>query len=162
MASLSLRELSRIDAALSFITKSAAWVCALKGRKRLLVAAGLGAVSALAYAPFYLWPVLFLTFPPLVWMIDAARETPRPWLSAALAGWAFGFGYFLIGLHWVGFAFVVDAADHAWQLPFVAALFPGGLALFFALAAGLARLAWARGPARVAMLVATLSMSTLR
>ena len=41
---------------------------------------------------------------------------------------------------------------HAWLLPFVAVLFPGGLALFFAAGCGLARLRWSNGPARVALL----------
>ena len=88
-------------------------------------------------------------------MIDGTRSR-RPWLEAAIVGWAFGFGYFLTGLHWVGFAFVVDADSHAWLLPFVAVLFPGGLALFFGLAAGLARLKWSNGWARVALLAASL------
>lgn len=134
----------------------AAWLRALSGWRRLGIAVALGAVSALAYAPFYVWPIFFLTFPALVILIDGTRSR-RPWLEAALVGWAFGFGYFLIGLHWVGFAFVVDADRHAWLLPFVALLFPGGLALFFALAAGLARLAWANGVGRIALLAASLA-----
>ena len=158
MASSILRELKRVEIVPQLV-KIAAWLREARGRKRLLVAAGLGAVSALAYAPFYAWPLLFLTFPCLVWMIDCAGAAPRPWLAAAVAGWAFGFGYFLVGLHWVGFAFVVDAATHAWQLPFVAVLFPGGLALFFATAAGLARLRWSNGPSRIAMLAASVSAS---
>lgn len=131
---------------------------ALGGWRRLGVAAAFGAVSALAYAPFYLWPVFFVTFPALVVMIDAAGRARRPWFDAALVGWAFGAGYFFVGLHWVGFAFVVDADRHAWLLPFVAVLFPGGLALFFAAAAGVARLRWSNGWARVALLAANLSV----
>src|SRR5436190_18989313 len=121
------------------IEGAAAWFRSRVGANRLLIAAGLGAASALAYAPFYVWLLLLLTFPALVWLIDGAAGARRPWLAAALTGWAFGFGYFLVGLHWIGFAFVVDSDKHAWLLPFVAVLFPGGLALFFALAAGVAR-----------------------
>jgi apolipoprotein N-acyltransferase len=135
----------------------AEWLRTLRGWRRLSVAAGLGAVSALAYAPFYLWPIFFLTFPALVVMIDGTSGARRPWRDAALVGWAFGTGYFFVGLHWVGFAFVVDADRHAWLLPFVAVLFPGGLALFFAAAAGLARLAWANGVGRVLLFASTLS-----
>lgn len=129
----------------------------LRGRKRLAVAAGLGALSALAYGPFYLWPVVFFTFPALVWLIDGARATRRPWLQAGFIAWVFGFGYFLAGLHWVGFAFVVDIQRHVWLLPFVAVLMPGGLALFFAGAAALARLRWSTGPARIVTFAAALS-----
>jgi apolipoprotein N-acyltransferase len=121
------------------------------------VAGGLGVLSVAAYAPFYVWPVLFLTFPALVFLLDGTDGGRRPWIQAAFVGWAFGFGYFFAGLHWVGFAFVVDADRHAWLLPFVAVLFPGGLALFFALAAGLTRLRWANGPARVLLLAAAIA-----
>jgi len=135
----------------------AAWLRGAGGIRRLAVAAGLGAVSALAYAPFYVWPVLFLTFPALVFLVDGAGHARRPWLAAALDGWAFGFGYFLVGLHWVGFAFVVDADRHAWLLPFVAVLFPGGLALFFGAATAAVRLRWPAGFARIALLAASLA-----
>ena len=51
-----------------------AWVRALDGRKRLAISAAFGAASAFAYAPIYAWPLLFLTMPALVWMIDGARS----------------------------------------------------------------------------------------
>ncbi len=151
--------LDRLDvrAITSCVVATALWLRHLTGRKRLLVAGGLGALSALAHAPLYIWPVLFFSFPALVWMIDGAIETSQRWTSAALISWAFGFGYFLIGLHWVGYAFVVDADRHAWLLPFVALIFPGGLALFFAGAALGARLLWSNGVGRVLALVAGLS-----
>jgi len=59
----------------------------------------------------------------------------RPWLTAGQIGWAFGFGYFLIGLHWIAYAFLVDMKAHLWLLPFAAVLMPSGLAFFFALPA---------------------------
>ena len=42
------------------------------GWKRALIALLAGAVSALAMAPFNAWPVLFVTFPVVVWLIDGA------------------------------------------------------------------------------------------
>ena len=42
------------------------------GWRRALIAFLAGAASALAMAPFNAWPVLFLTFPVLVWLIDGA------------------------------------------------------------------------------------------
>ena len=36
------------------------------------IALAAGVLSALAMAPFNAWPVLFLTFPVLVWLIDGA------------------------------------------------------------------------------------------
>ena len=57
-----------------------------------------GALSALAMAPFNAWPVLFLTFPVAVWLIDGAgagrwRGVP----AAAMSGFWFGLGYFVVG-----------------------------------------------------------------
>ena len=42
-------------------------------------------------------------------------------------GWWFGFGYFLAGLYWVGFAFLVDAKTFGWLLPFAVIGAAGGL-----------------------------------
>lgn len=114
-----------------------------------------GAVSALGFAPVGLFPFLLLGFAALVLLLDGARGIRK----AAWIGWAFGFGQFLIGLHWVGYAFLVEAAEHEWQIPFVAVLFPGGLALFFALAAGLAARFWRNDASRVFVLTAAISVS---
>jgi len=118
-------------------------------------------------APFFVSPVLFLTLPVLVWLIDGAEfagseSRPSRWsgpLRAAGAAWWFGFGYFLLGLFWVGEAFLVEADKFAWLIPFAVMLLPAGLALFTALAAGVARLAWPQGIARVLVLAITLSLS---
>ena len=155
MASSILRELAQIDI-MQRIVGAAGRLRGLSGRYRLLVAAGLGAISVFAFAPFYLWPIFFLTFPALAWMIDGSGSERRPWIAAAQIGWAFGFGYFFIGFHWVGFAFVVDAQAHGWLLPFVAVAFPSGLALFMAAAAGVARLGWSKGPWRLFVLAAAI------
>ena len=89
------------------------------GWRRALVAFAAGALSALAMAPFDAWPVLFFTFPILVWLVDGAAGGRLGGLpSAAIAGWWFGFGYFLAGLYWVGYAFLVDAKTFGWLLPF--------------------------------------------
>ena len=42
------------------------------GWKRALIAFAAGSASALAVAPVNAWPVLFLTFPVLVWLIDGS------------------------------------------------------------------------------------------
>lgn len=66
-----------------------------------------------------------------------------------MAGFAFGFGQFLVGLHWIAYAFMVNPGAHEWQIPFVALLFPSGLALFIALACGVAAIFWNAGPSRI-------------
>ena len=122
---------------------------ALKGWRRLLLALAAGLLSALAFAPFGIFPLLLIAFALLVLFIDGAQSAKRPILSAFIVGWVFGFGHFLAGLYWVGYAFMVDASAHEWQIPFVAILFPGGLALFPAAACAVASKFWRSGARRV-------------
>ena len=130
------------------------------GWKRAAIALVAGALSALAMAPFNAWPILFLTFPVAVWLIDGAgagRLQGVP--AAAMAGWWFGLGYFVPGLYWIGYAFLVDASTFAWLLPFAILGLPAYLALFTALGFALARLIWTRDASRVIALAASLTLS---
>ncbi|WP_127091407.1 apolipoprotein N-acyltransferase [Aquabacter cavernae] len=122
----------------------------LQGWRRWLFAFGAGAVSALSTAPFGLWPILFLTFPALILLLDGPPSSGwRAIRAAAATGWWFGFGYFLASLWWIGNAFLVEAGVFAWLLPFAVVSLPAGLALFSALGLATARLLWSRGPMRV-------------
>jgi apolipoprotein N-acyltransferase len=130
------------------------------GWKRAAIALAAGALSALAMAPFNAWPVLFLTFPVMIWLIDGAGAgRARGIPAAAMAGWWFGLGYFVPGLYWIGYAFLVDASTFAWLLPFAILGLPAYLALFTAFGFGLARLIWTRDASRVLALAATLTMA---
>jgi len=131
------------------------------GWRRAALAAAAGALSVLAMAPFHLAPVLFLTLPVLVWLIDGAGGGTRigAAVSAGVAGWWFGLGYFLVGLHWIGSAFLVEREVFGWMMPFAVGGLAGGLALFYALGTALARLLWSPGPARVAALAFGLGCS---
>jgi apolipoprotein N-acyltransferase len=137
-------------------------IVVLWGWRRLAVACIAGAVSALAFAPFYAVPVLWVTIPVFVWLIDGAEpddEDPawRRLLPAASVGFAFGFGFFLAGLWWIGAAFLVDADMFAWALPFAVAGLPALLALFWAVAAAAARLFWRDGWSRILVFAVALS-----
>src|SRR5262249_61993407 len=101
------------------------------GWRRGLIASAAGALSAAAIAPLSFWPILFLTFPVLVWLIDGAGAGQwRGLTGAAATGCWFGFGYFLAGLYWIGFAFLVDAPTFGWLLPIAVVGLPAGLAIF--------------------------------
>ena len=100
-----------------------------------LAALAAGAAAGLAHPPFGFLPGL-LGFALLLHLLDAERAR-RPNAAAFTLGWAAGFAYFLVGTWWVGEAFMVDAAAHAWQAPFAVMLLPAGLGLFWG-AAGLA------------------------
>ena len=130
------------------------------GWKRAAIALLAGALSVLAMAPFNAWPVLFFTFPVMVWLIDGAgagkwRGVP----AAALSGWWFGLGYFVFGLYWIGYAFLVDASTFAWLLPFAILGLPAYLALFTAFGFALARLIWTHDTSRVLALAASLTIA---
>jgi apolipoprotein N-acyltransferase len=129
------------------------------GWKRAAIALTAGALSALAMAPFNAWPVLFFTFPAMVWLIDgSAAGRIRGIPAAAMAGWWFGLGYFVPGLYWIGYAFLVDASTFAWLLPFAILGLPAYLALFTALGFALARLIWTKDASRVLALAVTLTV----
>jgi apolipoprotein N-acyltransferase len=128
------------------------------GWPRAAIAFVCGAISVLALAPFDLWPVAFLTFPIVVWLVDGAGAGHLGGVpAAALTGWFFGFGYFLAGLYWIGNAFLVDAKIFGWLLPFAVAGLPAGLAFFTAFGFALARLIWTRGPLRILALAVALT-----
>jgi apolipoprotein N-acyltransferase len=128
------------------------------GWKRAAIALVAGALSTLSMAPFNAWPVLFLTFPVVVWLIDGAGAGRwRGLPAAAWTGWWFGLGYFVVGLYWIGEAFLVDADTFAWLMPFAVLGLPAYLAIFTAIGFALARLLWTRDATRILALAISLT-----
>jgi len=130
------------------------------GWRRAAIAFTAGAISVLGLAPFDFWPLLFVTFPVMIWLIDGAAS--GRWggaLSAAVAGWWFGFGYFVAGLYWIGHAFLVDAKTFGWLLPVAVTALPAYLAIYTALGFAIARALWTRGPIRILTLALTLTIA---
>jgi apolipoprotein N-acyltransferase len=127
------------------------------GFKRALLAILAGAIGVLALPPFGFFAAMFISFTLLVWLIDGAAAAPdsglfgRLWPAFA-TGWLFGFGYFVAGLWWLGHALLVDADQFAWALPLAILGLPAVLAIFYGLAAALARLVWSDGMGRIAAL----------
>lgn len=105
---------------------------ALRGWRRFCLAFVAGAVMALGLPPLDLWPLAFVAVPVFLLLLDTETGHRAFWL-----GWVFGFGYFIVALHWIGFAFFVDAATYLWMMPFAV----GGLAAFMAVYWGLAAFA---------------------
>lgn len=134
------------------------------GWKRRLLAFLAGALSALAMPPFDAFPVLFLTFPVFVWLLDATAADPSPTHFARLTkwfatGWWFGFGYFLAGMWWIGAALLVEADRFAIFLPLAVFGLPAALALFWGLGALLAGALWKEGWRRVLALALGLGVA---
>lgn len=129
----------------------------LWGWRRALTAFAAGALAVLAQAPFDFFAVCFVSFPVLVWLLDGTTSEGRKGFfrksaPAFVTGWWFGFGYFLAGLWWIGNALLVEADEFAWALPLAVLVLPALLALFYGLAAALARLFWANDIGRIAAL----------
>jgi apolipoprotein N-acyltransferase len=121
----------------------------LKGWRRVGLAFLAGAISALGFAPVEFFPALLLGFAVLVLLLDGAALGERSWRVAALCGWSFAFGQYLIGWHWIGYAFMVDPSAHLWQMPFAILFLSAGLALYAGVACALAMLLWRDGLSRL-------------
>ncbi|TFU03659.1 apolipoprotein N-acyltransferase [Polymorphobacter arshaanensis] len=66
----------------------------------------LGALAALGFTPFALWPLTLVAAAALLWLIDAAPTGRR----AFGLGWWFGLGHFVLGFNWIATAFTYQAA----------------------------------------------------
>ncbi|WP_243369153.1 apolipoprotein N-acyltransferase [Microvirga solisilvae] len=134
-----------------------------RGWRRWALSFMAGALGALAMPPFGFLPALALSLTPAVWLIDGTNKAgPGRWAplkSAALIGWFWGFGYFVAGLWWLGAAFLVEAEEFAWALPFGVLGLPALLAFFTAFGFALARLLWLPDASRIFALALGLSVS---
>ncbi|MCB1507448.1 MAG: apolipoprotein N-acyltransferase [Hyphomicrobiaceae bacterium] len=134
----------------------------VSGWRRRLIALMAGAASVGALPPFDVFPVLFLTIPVLVYLLDgAAAESEggfrfRPGTRFSV-GWWFGFGWFGLGLSWIAEAFLVEPERHALLLPFALVGLGGGLAIFTGLATSLAARIWPDGWTRILSLASALA-----
>ncbi|MFL6727385.1 MAG: apolipoprotein N-acyltransferase [Sphingomicrobium sp.] len=93
-----------------------------------------GATSAFAFEPAGLWPLLPVALALLCEFICRAKSVWR----ALLTGWAFGLGQFVIGLNWIATAFTFQSNMPAWLGWIAVVLLSLYLAIYPALAAGLA------------------------
>lgn len=157
-----------LDKGASGLVSIAARLRGLTGWHRWLAAFAFGVSGALALPPLYFWPFLIVSFSGFVVLLDGVyaagkaqtgadrdlKLTSNTVQIAAGLGWWFGFGYFLAGLYWVAWAFLVDAETFAWLIPFAAAIMPSGLALFSAVAVALAMRLWCAGPYRIVLIAA--------
>ena len=116
----------------------------------LLIALFTGAVSALAFEPLGLWVLMPVAFAVLLDLIARCKTLGR----ALLVGWLFGLGQFVVGLNWIATAFSYQAKmppSLGWVAVVLLSLY---LAIFPALAAGLA---WRIGRAKEVALVLALA-----
>ncbi len=93
-----------------------------------------GAVSAFAFEPTAWWPLLLVAFAALCEITDRSKSLWR----GMLCGWAFGVGQFAVGLNWIATAFTFQSAMPPWLGWVAVVVVSFYLAIYPALATGLA------------------------
>lgn len=133
----------------NLLTPAYLWFVGQKKGSALALAAVLGAISNLAFPPFGIWPAMAIGLSGLIWLLDGALFEKRVRSAVFARVFSFGFVYFLIGLHWVASAFLVDPEAHlalVW-LPLI--VLPAGLSLILAVVMSIGFRFWSDGPGRL-------------
>jgi apolipoprotein N-acyltransferase len=112
-------------------------LAALRGLRADMAALALGAFAAAALPPVHAIPVLLISVPGLLALLDGA---PGPW-TAARRGWWFGVGHHIVGLYWITEAILFEADRFWWLVPLAVPATAAGLGVFIAVACAIARLA---------------------
>lgn len=120
--------LARATLDLSALARS---IGAVRGVRRIALALGLGIALAATLPPVHALPLFPAALAGLIWLIAGAR-TP---FSAFATGFWFGFGFFLAGLYWLGYALMTDAERFGWLVAPAVIGVAAGLALFHAVGA---------------------------
>lgn len=94
----------------------------------------LGAVAAYGFAPYALWPLTLACFALWLALVHDARSLP----AVLWRGWLFGVGHFTVGNSWIQRAFTFQDAMPHWLGYVGVVLLALYLAIYPALAAGLA------------------------
>ena len=109
----------------------------LTGWRADLASAGLGALSAAALPPVYAIPVLLISVPGLLALIDGARG----WAGALRRGFFFGLCHHILGLYWITEAILIESARYWWLVPLAVPALSALMALFIAAACAGCRMA---------------------
>jgi apolipoprotein N-acyltransferase len=104
-----------------------------------LAALALGALSAAALPPLHLIPVLLLSVPGLLILIEAAPTAGQ----AVWRGFWFGFAHHVFGLYWITEAILIASDRYWWLVPLAVPALAVLLAVFIALPCALV---WAVRP----------------
>lgn len=112
-----------------------------------------GGLLAFALAPFHVLWLVPLCLGVVGYQLLQVSSIRR----GALFGWLLGTAYFSVGMIWIYEPFQVDADRYAWMAPFAVVGLAGGLALFWALAFGVA-VRFGQGATRLPLFIALLSL----
>ena len=134
----------------------ALYIGELRGFRAYALAFLAGTLSVLTFAPFHFLFLLPVCLCVLVWQLDGCRSF---WRTFAIV-WMFSAGFYGVGLHWMGHAFLVSGTEHAFYILPLAAYLLVLLPLFFVIACILVRrLLWGEGLPRLLAFAATLALA---
>jgi len=86
------------------------WLDQLSGVHRICLVLSAGVISGFSFAPFYLFPLLALSYPLLLFVLFKSNR----FSGAFFLGWLFGVGQMFAGMIWIAAAFEVDDRFPAW------------------------------------------------
>lgn len=95
-----------------------------------------GIMAATGHSPWSFWYLALIGLAIMCGLVLKAEN----WQKAAWYGWLAGSGYFAVALFWIVEPFLIDIARHGWMAPFALFFMSAGLALLWALAAGVSGL----------------------
>lgn len=125
---------------------------------RLAFAGLLGAAIALGQAPWSLWWLALPTLTLLTLLITVERRA----VQAVWLGWIAGAGYFAACLFWIVEPFFVDSGTYGWMAPFALFFMSFGMALFWALSAGIGTFGRGQGSRAIGFAVGLTATDLLR
>ena len=85
-----------------------------------------GAMSSLAFAPFYLFVIFFFSLYYLLNELKSFHSLKQSFYT----GWWFGFGYFVGNCYWYCHSLLLEPLKHAWLIPFAISIIPAYLACY--------------------------------
>ncbi len=103
---------------------------ACEGWRRVWAAFAFGALTSLAFAPIGFFPVLWLSFPALFFLLQGTRTAAQVFIT----GWSFAFGGFVFGWYWIAASMFVDIGHFWWAVPLAVAGLPAFFALYYSAA----------------------------
>lgn len=103
---------------------------ALTGKKRYFMLFLLGMTVTFSLAPFYIFPILFISFTGLFGLLSYCKTSKQ----AFITGWWFGFGYYVTSIYWMAFSLLTEADKFWWMVPFAVFGLSAMLAVYIAVA----------------------------
>ncbi len=85
--------------------------------QRFLISFVLGALSALAFAPLFVFPALLLSFGSVLFLLDYEIGKKSSYLRIFWLGWWFGLGHFIVGLYWIANALTMSLPSYWLSVP---------------------------------------------